>query len=67
MTSTTALLALYETIRSAIILDLENIAGASFDAPDCALTALVVSFPSVRLLLVDNTTPVTAYHVYEMV
>jgi len=56
-----------ETIRSAIILDLEavvqrfsvntlddNIADVSFDVLHCALTALVVSFPFVRLPLVDN-------------
>jgi len=44
----------------------DNIADASLDALHCALTALaVVSFPFVRLLLVDNTTPVTVYDVHE--
>ena len=44
----------------------DHIADASFDALRCALTELLVaSFPFVRLLLVDNTSPVTAYDVYE--
>ena len=67
-----------ETVRSAIILDLEaavqrfwantfdyNIAEVSFDALHCALTALVVSFPFIRLLSVVNVSPVAAHDVYE--
>jgi len=67
-----------ETVRSAIVLDLEasvqrfwintfddNIAGVSFDALHCALTALVVSFPFVKLLSVVNMTSVAAHDVYE--
>ena len=65
-----------ETARGVIVLDLEaavqrfwinafddNIAEVSFDALHCAATALVVSFPFVKLLLAVNMSSVAAHDV----
>ena len=43
----------------------DDIADVSFDALHCALTALVVSFPFVRLLSVVNMSSIAAHDVYE--
>ena len=43
----------------------DNIAEVSFDALHCALTALVVGSPFVKLLSVVNMISVAAHDVYE--
>jgi hypothetical protein len=43
----------------------DKIVEVSFDALHCALTALVVSRPFVRLISVGDMSPVTAHDIYE--